>query len=205
MVMKISNTGISRVLLVLIVFFTGTSLGISVRSVNLDELVGLSERVFLGRVAGVKSSFDSRIGINVTSYTFIVTEGLKGVKTGDTIHVRQVGGTAGAPSPVSGLPVYRKGGEILLFLHGDSRLGLTSPVGLLQGVFREVKMPDGSRGYLNGAGNRNLETRAEDTLRSAVPAPGESLFGAGTDPAPITIEMLRGFISSRGARGVELK
>ena len=205
MVMKISNTGISLILLVLIFFLAGTSLGISVRSVNLDELVGLSERVFLGRVAGVKSSFDSRIGINITSYTFVVTEGLKGVRTGDTIQVRQVGGPAGTPSPVAGLPVYRKGQEILLFLHGDSRLGLTSPVGLLQGVFREVKMPDGSRGYLNGAGNRNLETRAADTLRSAVPSPGESLSGAGTDPAPITIEMLRGFISSRGERGVELK
>jgi hypothetical protein len=44
----------------------------------------------------------------------------------------------------------------VLFLHADSRLGLTSPVGLAQGVFHLEDAGDGELGVLNGLHNRNL-------------------------------------------------
>ncbi len=53
------------------------------------------------------------------------------------------------------MPGYRKGQKLLLFLHGDSRLGLTSPVGFTQGVFRMIQDRDGLKA-VNGVGNSNL-------------------------------------------------
>ena len=57
----------------------------------------------------------------------------------------------------------------MLFLHADSRIGLTSPVGLSQGVFQIEKIQD----YLavsNSLGNRNLayNVSAELTVSSGL-------------------------------------
>ena len=71
------------------------------------------------------------------------------------------------------IPDYQKGQELLLFLHGDSRLGLTSPVGLAQGVFQLKRTAEGEIGVLNALENTNLEYRlrgaaAQESGMSAV-------------------------------------
>ena len=148
---------------------SGTQLGATtVQTVNLFEMVRLADRVFWGTCPEMKTELDAATGFLVTAYTFTVKEGIKGVNAGETIVFRQISqGQKGFGIP--GLPQYHKGQEALLFLHADSRIGLTSPVGLSQGVFQIEKIQD----YLavsNSLGNRNLayNVSAELTVSSGL-------------------------------------
>lgn len=200
------NKGMTgRIFFLLLFLVTGNAAAISVRSVNLTEMVLSSDRVFLGKVVGITEIYDSRLTANVTVYTFSVLEGIRGPKTGGTVQIRQIGSHNSRYSPVPGLPVYRKGQEVLLFLHGDSRFGLTSPVGLSQGVFRAVDMPDGRKGYFNGTGNRNLEMASQPAYKMIPPVSAESVSGSSSGPAPITIEMVKNFVEDIREKGAGLK
>ena len=134
---------------------SGTQLGATtVQTVNLFEMVKLADRVFWGKYLKMKTAQDGATGLLVTAYTFEVREGIKGVSAGETVVFRQISqGQKGFGIP--GLPQYHEGQEALLFLHADSRIGLTSPVGLSQGVFRVEKIQD-YLGVSNSLGNRNL-------------------------------------------------
>ncbi|MFH1964697.1 MAG: hypothetical protein ABIJ42_04070 [Acidobacteriota bacterium] len=206
--MKCSKGMTQRIFFLLLFLVTGSAAAISVRPVNLIEMVLSSDRVFLGKVVGIAEIYDSRLSTNVTVYTFSVLEGIRGPKTGDTVQVRQIGSHSSHSrkySPVPGLPVYRKGQEVLLFLHGDSRFRLTSPVGLSQGVFRAVDMPDGRKGYINGTGNRDLDMASRPAYKSIPPVSAESGSGSFSGPGPITIEMVKSFVEDIGEKGTGLK
>lgn len=165
--------------------FGSLASGATVRTVNVEEMVQLADRVFYGRCTSVVSEIDQRSGFPVERYTFEVLEGLKGVEGITTLEVRQVGGTM----KIAGLPRYQKGQRLVLFLHGDSAIGLTSPVGMAQGVFAPIRLEDGREGLLNGFRNRNLASdvtvqRAAaaglsqadlETLQSGTPIPLASL------------------------------
>lgn len=130
--------------------------GTSVRQLNLSEMVGYADRVFYGKCVAAESKLDPDSGVTVREYRFHVIENLKGVRTGEEVLVRQLM-TMGSQGPsIPGIPSYRKGQELLLFLHADSRLGLTSPVGMQQGTFRPLKMESGEIGFVNPLKNRNL-------------------------------------------------
>ncbi len=137
-----------------LVFF-GTQLGATtVQTVNLFEMVRLADRVFWGTCLKMKTAQDGATGLLVTAYTFQVREGIKGVSAGETVVFRQISASQKGFG-IPGLPQYHEGQEALLFLHADSRIGLTSPVGLSQGVFQVERVQD----YLavtNSLGNRNL-------------------------------------------------
>ncbi len=133
--------------------------GTSVRLVNLPEMVRLADRVFLGLCLSVEVKPGASASSSMVEYVFAVRQGIKGVKTGERVVFRQVGSELVGVKGISGLPTYGRGEEVLLFLHADSRLGLTSPVGLAQGVFHLEDTSDGKRGVLNGLHNRNLTFR----------------------------------------------
>lgn len=130
----------------------------SVEQINLFEMVRAADRIFWGRCLQAEPGREASTGLPVTAYTFEVLRGIKGARAAQSIRFQQLtGGPAGA---VRGLPVFSPGQEILLFLYPDSRLGLTSPVGLAQGIFQVGK--GGRRGstVLNRVGNANLLYRA---------------------------------------------
>lgn len=157
----------------------------SVKVVSLPEMVGAANRIFLGVCLSAEESLQPQTGFYVREYRFRVLEGIKGVSQGQEVTLRQIlSMTKGAP-PLPGIPQYVKGEKLLLFLHGDSRLGLTSPVGLDQGTFFPKQLESGEIGYLNPFNNKNLafggEVRAlnqsglsvaeMDTLNSSRPIP----------------------------------
>ena len=123
-------------------------LGTSVRVVNLVEMVSLADRIFLGQCVSFEDVVDPVLQMPVTEYRFVVQQGIKGVGTGEEILVRQIGG-------IFDIPRYQKGERLLIFLHVDSQLGLTSPVGMGQGIFQVEK---GSQGITvtNALQNQNL-------------------------------------------------
>ena len=141
--------------LVVLLATAGLAMGTSVRLLNLPEMVHLADRVFLGRCLSAQEIREESIASAVVEYVFEVGQGIKGVQTGERVVFRQIRSQAGVKG-IPGIPSYRRGEEVVLFLHADSRLGLTSPVGLSQGVFHLEDAGDGKRGLLNSLYNRNL-------------------------------------------------
>ena len=104
-------------------------------ALGIEEIVARADRIFVGTCVEARGETDPEHGIVVTRYTFSVSRPVKG-QVGGTVTFRQYGGRAGKRRTViDGLPVYRPGEEVVLFLKPDSEWGLTSPVGIFQGRY----------------------------------------------------------------------
>ncbi len=110
---------------------------------NLVDITQTSQRIFEGRCIKVEhTSVKSRGGklwIPAVRYTFEVLDGIKGIST-KTLHIQQLGhaldGSDFFLKPESlGLPTFNAGQTYLLFMNEDGSTGLTSPTGMVQGVF----------------------------------------------------------------------
>ncbi len=125
---------------------------------NLEEITDSADRVFAGVCETIESlEKDPASNLPVVKYTFTVSEAIKGVTT-DKITFTQWKPTAVDAG-------YEIGQKYVIFLYPDSRLGLTSPVGYMQGKF-EVEKKGSNRGSeyirnkLNNVGlSKNLRTR----------------------------------------------
>ncbi len=143
--------------------------GFSLQSqhLSLSQMTAQAGRIVVGHVL---SSVDHSIpapgggSIPITQYTISVSDTLKGkhAKTIVVRHVRMenklfiVGKGKGA-SAKSEFPSYKADEDVVLFLTAESALGLSSPVGLTQGVFRVTKDVEGKPvSLVNGLGNAGL-------------------------------------------------
>jgi hypothetical protein len=110
-----------------------------VRPLSLQEVTVRAERIFLGQVIEVREGGDE-YGAPVTYVTFAVSQSLKG-QVSQKLTIKQLGGHSGGGKilRIPGLPSYREGEEVVLFLHGTSGGGFTSPVGLGQGKYAVVR------------------------------------------------------------------
>lgn len=144
-------------------FFLGSQfiLGTSVRLVNLVEMVYLADRIFVGKCVSSEEIVDPVLQLPVTEHRFVVQQGIKGVDVGAEILVRQL-------SQISGTTRHRKGERLLIFLHGDSRVGLTSPVGMGQGIFQLAKGVQGQWTVTNALRNQNLVFNLTGQLTAAL-------------------------------------
>ena len=157
----------------------------SVERINLFDMVRAADRIFWGRCLQSEAGREPSTGLPMTTYTFEVLRGLKGAQAKESIRFRQLsGGPAGG---IRGLPEFSPGQEILLFLYPDSRLGLTSPVGLAQGMFRVGKGGRRAQLVLNRVGNANLLHRASSSqIRGSTLSAGEQ--AALRPGAPISLD-----------------
>lgn len=138
-----------------LVLFCSNLSAISVRTVNVVEMVEKAEKVFHGKCLSRQNLEDST-NLPIVEYTFEVRQAIKGVSDGEIVVFRQVDGTEGGRPGIRGIPQYDVGQEFLLFLRKESPRGLTSPVGMGQGTFRVHKNGPGKIEVMNLAGNRNL-------------------------------------------------
>jgi hypothetical protein len=161
--MKSRILAASLFVLVLLGSFPESARATTVRDVNLEDMVRYADRIFWGRCLSVETLSTSGNGMTIREYHFRVADGIKGVETGETLTFRQV---LGFPARVAGVPQYQKGQQVLLFLHGDSRLGLTSPVGMHQGTFSVTRLEDGEPAFLNTLENKNLSKGFESRSAS---------------------------------------
>jgi hypothetical protein len=114
-------------------------------------MTGRAERIFAGRCVDAQVTRDASLGFDVTTLTFEVTRAVKGGQ-GDRVTVKVLGRGAG----IVGMPRFRPGEEVVLFLYGESALGLSSPVGLGQGKFSVFEDKLGRRRAVNSHGNKTL-------------------------------------------------
>lgn len=134
---------------------------------NLREMAVKAERIVVvvctAREEGEMPVSPDGPPVGLTQYTFQVTERLKGT-VGQTLTIRQV--RLGRKPPSQGieqplgssplpLPDYQPGQEVLLFLGGDSSLGLTSPVAMDGAVF-DVETIGGQKAFKHRFGNLAL-------------------------------------------------
>ena len=120
-----------------------------VRPVNLEQLTARAGLIFAGRCIASSAVQDPALEREITVATFEVERAVKG-EAGAAVTIRMLGGDE------PGLPRFAVGEEVVLFLYGESVLGLTSPVGLGQGRFTVVRDKTGRRLAVNGLANRNL-------------------------------------------------
>ncbi|MEE8585083.1 MAG: hypothetical protein V3T83_09555 [Acidobacteriota bacterium] len=158
-----------------------------VRMLNLVEMVQLSDRIFWGVCLDAQSKDDPDTGLTMMEYTFQVQRGFKGVQAGERVVFRQFQAASGRIMGIPGLPRYNKGNEWLIFLHGDSRIGLTSPVGMEQGLFRLERMQDGEVGVVNSLGNANLayNLQTEQIQSSGLARSDLDLLSKAPKPMPL--------------------
>ena len=134
----------------------GSTRAAAVKVANLRDLMQQAERIFVGRCVAIESGLSGNVPY--TTYTFEVSDRLKGVSD-PTVKVRQFGLREPAPvneiltraAAIQGMPHYERGKKYLLFLIGESPIGLSSPAGLFQGAF--VLKGDH---FVNSVNNRNL-------------------------------------------------
>jgi hypothetical protein len=156
-----------------------TGLAISVKTLNLVQMVEKADKVFDG-ICLSKQILDENSNIPIVEYKFQVKKAIKGATDGETIVFRQVAGSEVGRPGIPGVPQYNVGQELVLFLRKESRRGLTSPVGLGQGTFLVHKNGPGNVEVMNLVGNRNL------------------LFGlTGDRPAGLTAQEAQVFRSGR--------
>ena len=132
---------------------------------NLDEITDSADRIFAGVCEKIEEiEKDPVANLRVVKYTFKVTEALRGV-TSDEITFTQW-------KPTTIDAGYVIGEKYVIFLYPNSRLGLTSPVGYMQGKFL-VEKKGSSRGVelirnkLNNIGlSKNLRTQKRISINA---------------------------------------
>jgi len=86
--------------------------------------------IFAGTVKSVERAAPKGSGVATVQITFHVDQGMRGVRTGQTLAIREWAGLWQSGER------YRPGERVLLFLYPPSKLGLTSPVQGPRGHFR---------------------------------------------------------------------
>ena len=124
-----------------------------IRPLNIEEMTERATTIFAGRCLNVRVETDRKFGRDVTVATFRVERSIKGT-SGSTITVRMPWASEAAVP--AGVPSFARGDEVVLFLYGESAIGMRAPVGLGQGRFRILTDKQGRRIAINDVGNRNL-------------------------------------------------
>jgi hypothetical protein len=158
---------------------------------GLAELTGGAGRIFVARVERVEAGRDAE-GLPAVWTTFAVSETLKGPAS-EHVTLKQLGTSFGGAdariAPHADVPRYEPGESVVLFVHPESTLGFTSPVGLGQGCFR-IRDRDGTRVAVNDVGNRNLVAPAGAARTLAGPDPT-----AASLPLATLIARVRGLVA----------
>ena len=183
----------------IIAFSMIPSAATSLRVMNLEDLVGDSQRIFSAVCQSVSSGFDDN-NLPYTSYSFLVTDSILGVTNQQVVEIKQFGlaepiqldNGVTQLSRIAGMPRYVAGQEYMLFLTRESRLGFSSPIGLLQGAFR-VQGRGNSRMVVNGMGNANLLIDTRKSIQQRVRDRQQSLSRSA--PVSLPDERIRGPVS----------
>ena len=166
--------------------FSSRAEAVMVVPFNLEELARRAEKVFVGTCTKVSHKVNDR-GIPVVEVTFAVAETIKG-ETGSTVTFQQFDAQTRLPLPPTtandrirelpqgifakaaliGMPTYQPREEVVLFLAAPGKLGLTSPIGLVQGKLPITTLASGEKMVTNTA------LRKTATTDSTLPDPGKT-------------------------------
>jgi hypothetical protein len=122
----------------------------TVQKFTLSDLAKKSESIVLARVEDQSSRWDDNHKEIYTFITLHVLEPVKGAKGETTITLRQLGGSVdNLISVVPGMPTFRKGEEVVLFLSPKDGAGYPWVMGLQQGKYTVVTDANGIKHVRN--------------------------------------------------------
>jgi len=150
-----------------------------VRPMNLEQITDRAATIFAGVCTNVRVERDPDAGW-VRVATFDVARSAKG-RVGRTATIRFPGGQRDLEprsTEIVGMPGFRRGDEVVLFLYGTSAIGLTSPVGLGQGQFDVVRDKQGNKLAINAFGNERLLDGVTGSTLGRFSAAASSSHGA---------------------------
>lgn len=131
---------------------------------NLEEIVKVSDRIFAGKCTKIEEiENDKESDLSVVRYTFSISEGIKGIENNKEIVFKQW-----QPTVKNG--GYELNKKYVLFLHPDSDIGLTSPVGFAQGQFHIKKkgLILGKDVVINGLNNHGLAKNLKSQIAISI-------------------------------------
>ena len=131
---------------------------------NLEEITNSADRIFTGVCEKIEEiEKDPVSNLTVIKYTFKITESVKGINS-DEITFNQW-------KPTTVDAGYVIGEKYVVFLYPNSRIGLTSPVGFMQGKFLVEKKGENRgvefvRNKINNTGlSKNLRTQKRISIK----------------------------------------
>ncbi len=120
--------------LALLALLPGSAAATIILKLELRDLVGISDQIFVGKVIKVESRWGEDRRQIVTDTTFRVERSVRGVASGREVIVRHLGGVVGGIGmKIAGTPSFRLGDEALLFT--DARGGHRYVTGMSQGAY----------------------------------------------------------------------
>lgn len=142
---------------------------------ELRDLVGRADAVFVGRVVKVEARWSEDRRHIVTDATFLVGQAVHAAAANTQVVVRSLGGAVGGIGmKVPGSPEFRVGQDLLLFT--DRRGGHRYVTGMMQGVFAIARDATSGRTVVRAAGpggmalaRRTPEGRLQITHEAAPP------------------------------------
>jgi len=136
------------------------ALATSVLKFSLQELTKKSDSIVMARVDDAVSSWDAAHKEIYTFYTLSVLQSVKGSKGTTTITLRQLGGTVdNIASIVPGMPSFKKGEEVIVFLTQKDAAGYPWVMGLQQGKYTVTTGKDGVKMVRNDLAGTELLTK----------------------------------------------
>jgi hypothetical protein len=108
----------------------------TVQKFSVTDLAKKSETISLARVEDVSARWDDNHKEIYTFITLKVLDGVKGSRKDDVLTIRQIGGTVdNIISVVPGMPAFKQGEEVVVFLSAKDRAGYPWVMGLQQGKY----------------------------------------------------------------------
>ena len=133
----------------------------TVQKLSLQELTKKSNSIVMARVEDASASWDAAHKEIYTYITLRVLQGVKGNKAETTITLRQIGGTVdNIASIVPGMPSFRKGEEVVVFLTQKDAAGYPWVMGLQQGKYSIATGKDGVKTVRNDLAGTELLTKS---------------------------------------------
>ena len=123
----------------------------TVQKFSRQDLAKKSESIVIGKVEDVSSRQDAVTSKEIYTYiTLSVSESVKGAKGEKMVTIRQLGGTVGhLISAVPGMPSFKTGEEVVVFLTVRDKEGYPWVMGLQQGKYSVVTDENGFKQVRN--------------------------------------------------------
>lgn len=188
--------GLAFTLLAAILLVAGPASASQVLPINLEEMALRAATIFAGRCVDVRVEEDPADGRITTLVTFAVRRSVKGEARGK-VTIRMLGEQTESPDRgrrIEGIPAFRKGEEVVLFLYGESRSGLTSPVGFGQGKFTVMHDKEQAPMAVNAFGNRKLLERMTPRAERRVGREASRWRGRGGIPPDSLLDMAEAIV-----------
>jgi len=151
------------------------ALATTVQKLSLQELAKKSDSIVMARVDDAVSSWDAAHKEIYTFYTLSVLQSVKGAKGTTTITLRQLGGTVdNIASIVPGMPSFKKGEEVIVFLTQKDAAGYPWVMGLQQGKYSVTTGKNGVKMVRNDLAGTEFLTKSGQHV-DATTAPDQPL------------------------------